>query len=842
MYQKPHFLLFVIVGLLMLIVLPARSVQASDFESIRLAPTSIHSLSGTTQGSVDSLGIQEQAGAEDDPSKYVILQTPEARYEGYLTFSLPVAQRPESVSGLKVILNYKGPTPTSQTWTWSLYDWENETWIQVGSNRGTRANYWSTQQFVAARVMPFIRPDGEIRLRAQSNNANGDAKIDYAVVEVTYLKTPAPFPPDQGPPFPRLGMWWPDPWKQPLYQIARYDWVILFDDQAEFIEPLKAINPNLLLLTSTNACEVDFDPEDPAHNIEVAALPAEWFLTQVGTRLRTAIDAVQTTIPVEAVTVSDGQTTYRLFVPGDTVLIEGESMYVTAVNATARTLTVRRGYIRPASPHAAGTRIAAHISFWPNSWVMNLSPLSPRVTFDPAVGPENWAEYHARMTAQQLIEEPRWDGILLDRSDGNESWLLDNSTARTIDPDQSNTLLNDYSGFDAAWNDGLFDYESRLRTLVGPDEIIFTNWGYPNYGLLNGNNFEGFPNKLGQSYQAGWNETVFGNSPNYGSYFSWIKNALQPNLTMIETYQDDSSPSATSSGVYRNPCARRRFIPDYRKMRFGLGTALLNDGYFSYEMNTNGHGSLCLMWFDEYDNAGAGRGYLGYPLGPAVRLSDTLTTPNLVNGGIFETEADLSRWDIWADSGYDIQAALDSENPGEGSASLRLDVPIASGTDWKAVVIYSPVSLTARRDYTLTFRARSNAPRPMTVWAQRNRSPWNTWLDFGEVTLTPEWQTFQIAVPSTGSDSVASLQFGLGQTTGNVWLDDVRLQQGSLDIWRREFEGGLALVNATSLPVTIPLDGTYYRIKGLQAPAFNNGAAVTSVTLNARDAIILLKP
>nr|HID14432.1 hypothetical protein [Anaerolineae bacterium] len=30
-------------------------------------------------------------------------------------------------------------------------------------------------------------------------------------------------------PFPRLGMWWPDPWEQPITDIARYDWVILGD-------------------------------------------------------------------------------------------------------------------------------------------------------------------------------------------------------------------------------------------------------------------------------------------------------------------------------------------------------------------------------------------------------------------------------------------------------------------------------------------------------------------------------------------------------------------------------------------------------------------------------------
>ena len=35
---------------------------------------------------------------------------------------------------------------------------------------------------------------------------------------------------------------------------------------------------------------------------------------------------------------------------------------------------------------------------------------------------------------------------------------------------------------------------------------------------------------------------------------------------------------------------------------------LLGQGFFSYEINTNGHGSLGLLWFDEYDGGGRGRG------------------------------------------------------------------------------------------------------------------------------------------------------------------------------------------------------------------------------------------
>ena len=59
-----------------------------------------------------------------------------------------------------------------------------------------------------------------------------------------------------GPSFPRLGMWWPNGWHQPLEDIARYDWVILGNWQQQFIGPLLSINPNIELLTSTDAAEL----------------------------------------------------------------------------------------------------------------------------------------------------------------------------------------------------------------------------------------------------------------------------------------------------------------------------------------------------------------------------------------------------------------------------------------------------------------------------------------------------------------------------------------------------------------------------------------------------------
>jgi len=639
--------------------------------------------------------------------------------------------------------------------------------------------------------------------------------------------------------YPRLGMWWPDPWKQSLNDIARYDYVLLADDQEQFIAPLRARNPDILLLNSTNACELSYDWPGSSDYTEILKIPYEWFLTQVGSTLTSAVNETGTTFHVADLTVSDGTTTYPLFVVGDTVLIESESVVVTAVNKSAKTLIVERGFVRPAATHDSGTRIAAHITFWPGSWLLNLSMMSPTGVIDPAAGVERWADYHARRDAQ-LLSHPGWDGILIDRADPDQSWLVGGSNARTLDPDQSNILITDYSAFDASWNEGLRHYENRLRQIIGEEEIIFVNWGMSNYDLLNGNNYEGFPLANGSSYRGGWRQTVFGPIPGIGSYLDWMSKARQPNLTTIETYEDDSSPPPDDIS-YDNPCVKPGFVPDYRKMRFGLTTALLGDGFFSYEINTNGHGSLCLMWFDEYDNGGRAPGYLGWPLGSAYRVSDIQLGTNLLSGGDFENQSDLDRWDLWSDSGYAATSSLESGDASSGTSSARIAVTRAGGTDWKVSFSYEPVELHAETEYTVFFQAKALTDRPVSVWAQQGSDPWENYFSIDEIMLGTTWKQYEIPVTSSAGDTRAQLIFGLGQTTGTVFIDNVRLQSGSREVWRRDFSGGTVVVNATGKTKRVILGADFRKIRGTQAPVINDGSLVDQVMLPPRDGLILLR-
>ncbi len=492
------------------------------------------------------------------------------------------------------------------------------------------------------------------------------------------------------------------PWGQPIENIARFNAVMGGWSYAGAFEEVRAANPNILIFEATSGCEMGFDPDQPASNATIRSMPPEWFLTQVGSELAAPVDATTTTFEVEATTITDGDETVDLFVVGDALLVDTESVLVTAVDRDARLLTVERGYVRPASPHPAGTRIAAHVMTWPNSWIMNVSTLSPKAIGPGSPGEETFAEYNARVGVD-LVHGSNADGLFIDRTDPRVSDVLWYNNIRTIDPDQSNVVPTDYAELDRAWGEGLRVYERLLRDGVGDDTILYANRGMPNLDLLNGYHAENFPRADGTTYgDVPWTEVMFGET----GYFAWLEGAQEPRFTVIQTYQDDLTPHSTGGSAEVGAlqegatCTDPGYEPDYRAMRFGLTTTLLGDGYFDFEWSTYAQSWRCLFWFDEYDNAGQSTGYLGQPLGDA----------------------------------------------------------------------YQPL-------------AQEATPRPATE---------------------------------------------------GPLLDSVQ-------VWRRDFEGGTVLVNASACTQTIPLDGRFQRIAGTQDPKVNDGSIVTAVTLPPLDGIILIR-
>jgi hypothetical protein len=450
------------------------------------------------------------------------------------------------------------------------------------------------------------------------------------------------------PAYPRVAIWWPDPDEQAPADLAGCDWIALQSQDAHHIAQLRSLNPSLIVLGSTSSREVNYDLNDYGHpaNVELRTVSTDWMLTQVGTTLAAGVTTSTTTIPVKDISK---------FAVGEMVLVGHELMHIEAIGSSGLTV-MARGRVNPPSSHPAGTRVASVVSHWPRSIAMDLSGDCP--ARDVGYGPETWCDWNVRRGIASL-RSADWDGLLIDGLEGDLHWMVTIGDVRSIDPLRTNKPVTDgYAAFDAAWQTGATAYGSALRAAAG-SKILIGNGNLRNYDL-NGNIFEEYPYPT--LSLKNWNMVFFGPySFPHASYPEWCAGAASPNITTMQTY-----------GASDN----------YKLMRFGLCSTLMHDGYFSYALSSSGHARHGIFRFDEYDNAGAGRGYLGQPIGAAF-------------------------------------------------------------------------------------------------------------------------------------------------ATGLAW--------------RRDFDNGIALVNPTTSAVTVHLDGTFRKIKGTQDPTVNSGKLVTSVTLQARDGIVLLK-
>ena len=613
--------------------------------------------------------------------------------------------------------------------------------------------------------------------------------------------------------YPRLAHWWGG--AGPLAESARRDYYVPSDVDALHpntaqIATLRALNPTIILLASSSACELNYSKDNNrAYDAEqIGAIPTSWLLLQVGSTLSAPVTSTSAT----TISVAD----VSKFRVNDLIVIDNEKCVVTGVGST---LTVSRGFAgSTAATHASGTRVAAVVSGWAYAVTLDMTAACPlgRATgtfATPGSGSERASDWFARRTAG-ITTAANWDGVLIDVSMADyAASYLGSPYCRTIANRAALSTETDYAAFDRAWQVGIENYLNQVRTRVGNDSIIVPNAAPPVFETVNGATFEGFPTATTTSQK--WHENIAGptRSASQGAYLEWNANVTNPNAATVITYGSTT---------------------DYRLVRFGLCTALMGDGYFAYEASGTGH-SITGRWYDEYDNAGAGKGFLGAPIGTASKQVSALSSPDLLGGyGGFANQSALSAWQLYPRTGYAASGVLDG-------GAAKISVTQSAGA-FRGVSISRPsIALAAGKTYTLSFRARADRSLPLQALLQQANSPYSVHAIAEQVPLTTEWRTFELPLTTSAADSAANLILNMGTSVGTIWIDDIKVQAGDRSVYRRDYEGGVALVNATDAAVTVALGGSFRKINGTQAPQVNDGSLVTAVTIPAKDGLVLLR-
>ncbi len=193
------------------------------------------------------------------------------------------------------------------------------------------------------------------------------------------------------------------------------------------------------------------------------------------------------------------------------------------------------------------------ISHWSGTYMFNMST--------------DFHSYLADFIEQDIYGSGHFDGVFLDNLWGSVSFV--NSGDIDIDNDGAKETAAE---IDQTWREGMNETISQLRDFLPSSFIIIGNGQihFDYQSKLNGMMLEGFPS----AWENGGTWA--------GSMQSYIKlsgyNRL-PQVAVINAHDNNSA--------------------NYQKMRFGLGSTLLGDGYYSFDFDVTNHSQT--WWYDEYE-------------------------------------------------------------------------------------------------------------------------------------------------------------------------------------------------------------------------------------------------
>jgi hypothetical protein len=88
------------------------------------------------------------------------------------------------------------------------------------------------------------------------------------------------------------------------------------------------------------------------------------------------------------------------------------------------------------------------------------------------------------------------------------------------------------------------------------------------------------------------------------------------------------------------------------------------------------------------------------------------------------------------------------------------------------------------------------------------------------VSLTTQWQLVAVTFEALRTVQDARIQFLFGGETGQVWIDEVSLKEREDEVFRRDFQHGLVLLNGTRRRQTVDVGDGYAHLQGRQAPKY----------------------
>jgi hypothetical protein len=367
---------------------------------------------------------------------------------------------------------------------------------------------------------------------------------------------------------------------------------------------------------------------------------------------------------------------------------------------------------------------------------------------------------------------------------------------------------------------GVVEFCRRLRERFPSGKLLLADGmavrNQRAFGILNGIESEGFP-ELRDIEIKDW-------SGGMNRHFFWAANARPPVLNYINHKFIVSTPGQKEPEL-------RPDIP-FPIHRLAFAAAMFTDAALCYSYSPQREpGERIGIWDELKMGTGNKTGWLGKPLGPAMRMAQQ--QPDLLEGKGSQPAA-LAAGIIGGgvEAGADGAALrISGKTPGLAEMKFRL-----RGIPAKAPDLFVAVTMKgAPRDpyppemARLLFASLTSIPDARFM----------TWVNQKEFT-----SGFYFSGVKPGT---TDLEFSV-EGTQPIWLSKISVHAHADAVWR-EFEHGLVLANPSPHPYTFDLSRiaagkVYRRLKGSskQDTVVNNGTpAGAQVELPAKDAIFLVR-
>lgn len=288
----------------------------------------------------------------------------------------------------------------------------------------------------------------------------------------------------------------------------------------------------------------------------------------------------------------------------------------------------------------------SHFSTWPGHWTMNVTNSAPV----DAQG-RRWNTFLPQFMHDRVMSTGLWDGIYYDNVWDSASWIMGGDMDINRDG-----VRDEASWLNGQWNEGMRTMLARSRQLEGPDAIIIGNGSNDFKESMNGRLIE----------DAYWQSWLY----DQRNYVDYMARGREPRVTVV---------SSNTHNTGRQD--------DYRTMRFGLTSALMDNGYYSFDWGTEDHSQL--WWYDEY-NADIGAPLsAAYPVdGGSSEVRVAVWRRDFERGTVFLNATDEVQTLVFREGEeFEKLNGTQERNINDGSKVNYLRLPARDG-----IVVFRPLS------------------------------------------------------------------------------------------------------------------------------------------------------